>query len=94
MGLMEALAKMTVLPASVLEMAAPAFARKGRLQVDADADVTVFDPATIIDRATFEDPYQTSDGIVHVITGGAPVIRDGGLLDGVFPGRRVRGGSG
>ena len=94
LGLMEALAKMTVLPASVLEMAAPAFARKGRLQVDADADVTVFDPATIIDRATFEDPYQTSDGIVHVIIGGAPVIRDGGLLDGVFPGRRVRGGSG
>ncbi|MDJ0865571.1 MAG: amidohydrolase family protein [Myxococcota bacterium] len=86
----EALARMTRLPAQRLEGFAPAFARKGRVQVGADADLTVFDPATVIDRATYRNPYQPSAGIVHVVVAGTPVVRDGALVEGVHPGRLLR----
>jgi N-acyl-D-aspartate/D-glutamate deacylase len=55
-----------------------------------DADIAVFDPRRVIDRSTFEDPGRASDGIVHVLVGGVPVVRDGILDRGVFPGRGVR----
>ncbi len=89
LDLQTALAKMTLLPARRLEGFAPLFARKGRVQVGADADLTVFDPQTVIDRATYGDPFQAADGIVHVIVGGEIVVRDGALRDGVAPGRRL-----
>jgi dihydroorotase len=88
--LMDALAKMTILPARRLEGHVPAMTNKGRLAVGADADITVFDPATVIDRATFEQPTLTSAGIPHVLVNGTFVVRDGRLVKGVFPGRAVR----
>ena len=89
LDLMTALSKMTIQPARVLEDYSPAMARKGRIQVGSDADITVFDPETIIDHATFQDPFQASSGITHVIVGGQVVIRDSELQAGVYPGRRV-----
>ena len=53
----------------------PAMARKGRLQVGADADITVFDPATVADRATVADPSQESVGIDWVLVAGE-VVQD------------------
>lgn len=92
LSLMEALRKMTVLPARRLEAGAPALRRKGRLAPGTDADITVFDPLTVIDRATFRDPKQPSVGIVHVLVNGKPVLRDGRLLDAEHgPGRAIRG---
>jgi dihydroorotase len=88
--LMDALAKMTILPARRLEGYVPAMKNKGRIAVGADADLTVFDPATVIDRATFEQPTLTSAGIPHVLVNGTFVVRDGRLVKGVFPGRPVR----
>ena len=88
--LMEALAKMTILPARRLEGHVPAMKNKGRIAVGADADLTVFDPATVIDRATFEQPTLTSAGIPYVLVNGTFVVRDGKLVKGALPGRPIR----
>ncbi|MEP5837522.1 MAG: amidohydrolase family protein [Marinobacter sp.] len=84
-----AIEKMTLLPARRLQDYATPFSRKGRIQPDMDADIVIFDAETIIDRATYRDPYQEAEGIAHVIVGGVQVIKNGELLPGVFPGRRV-----
>ncbi len=83
--LMEALRKMTAMPADRLGMK-----NKGRIEAGADADITVFDPAAVIDKATFENPAQYSEGIEYVLVGGTLVVNRGQLVDGVFPGRGVR----
>ena len=88
--LMDALAKMTILPAKRLEGHVPMMKQKGRLAIGADADITVFDPAKVIDRATFEVPTTPSAGITQVIVGGVFVVRDGQLVKDALPGRAVR----
>ncbi|MDH3687526.1 MAG: amidohydrolase family protein, partial [Myxococcales bacterium] len=87
-----ALAKMTLLPARRLEKIAPAFARKGRLQVGADADITVFDAATVVDRATYQDPFLASAGIRFVLVNGVVTVREGEIVPGVAAGRFLRAG--
>lgn len=88
--LMEALRKMTLMPAQRLEQVVPAMVRKGRVQVGADADITIFDPAKVIDQATFADPAVPSEGIPFVIVNGQVVVRNGALVDGVMPGQAIR----
>ena len=87
---MAALRKMTVQPVQRLEPGAPALRTKGRLAPGMDADVTVFDPNTVIDRATFQNPRQYSSGIRHVLVNGQPVVRDGKLVAKRGPGRWIR----
>jgi dihydroorotase len=83
--LMEALRKMTAAPAGRLGISS-----KGRIAVGADADIAVFDPAHVTDRATFENPAQYSEGMVYVLVNGVPVVRNGSLVEGVAPGRGLR----
>ncbi len=90
LSLMQALKKMTIMPAERLADIAPMMQRKGRLQVGADADITLFDPATIIDKADFQG-LQFSEGVMHVIINGVPVVRDGENVEGAFPGRPIVG---
>jgi dihydroorotase len=90
LDLMTALRKITVMPAERLQPFVPAMRRKGRLQLGADADLTVFDPARVIDRATYEQPAQYSEGIRHVIVGGTFVVRDEQIVPNVLPGKAIR----
>jgi dihydroorotase len=90
LSLMDALGKMSYLPARRLENVVPQMKTKGRISEGADADIVVFDPATVIDRATFNDPAQPSKGIEHVLVNGAFVVKDGELRKGVYPGKAVR----
>jgi dihydroorotase len=83
--LMDALHKMSLMPAQRLGIQS-----KGRLQVGADADITVFDPDRVMDRATFDNPAQYSDGIPYVLVNGAFVVKDGQLQQNVAPGRGLR----
>ncbi len=90
LSLMEALAKMTADPVARLERGAPALRRKGRLQIGADADVTVFDPSTVIDRATVEDPARPSTGVEWVLVAGRVVKSPAGVHRDELPGQAVR----
>jgi dihydroorotase len=89
-SLMDALAKMSYLPASRLEPMVPQMGKKGRISVGADADIVVFDPATVADQATFDEPATPSTGIAHVLVNGVFVVRDGQLQEGVNPGQAIR----
>jgi N-acyl-D-aspartate/D-glutamate deacylase len=88
--LMEALRKMTLMPAQRLQSMVPEMARKGRLKIGADADLTVFDPERVIDKATFENAAQYSEGIQDVMVQGVFVLRDGAFVQGVYPGVGLR----
>ncbi|MGH3501000.1 MAG: N-acyl-D-amino-acid deacylase family protein [Nocardioidaceae bacterium] len=81
----EAVDKVTRKPADTLGLA-----DRGRLVVDAFADVVVFDPDRVCDRATFTDPHQLSVGVSDVIVNGTAAIR-GGEFTGQLPGRAVYG---
>ena len=89
LSLQDAVRKMTLLPAQRLERVVPAMRAKGRIQVGADADLTVFDAARVVDRATYERPAQFSDGIIHVLVNGVFVVRNGASLP-AYPGRAIR----
>jgi dihydroorotase len=90
LSLMGALAKVTIMPARRLEGYVPAMKSKGRIAVGADADITVFDPAKVIDNATFTEPTKRSTGISEVLVNGTFVVRNGALVPDARPGRPVR----
>lgn len=89
--LMEALRKMTLMPAQMLERSTPVARRKGRLQEGADADIVVFDPQAISDRSTFAKPMEPSVGVHELIVGGTLVIDDDKMVPDVYPGRAIVG---
>jgi len=86
----EAIAKVTLIPAQLFDGLVPAMERKGRLQEGMDADITVFDPKTIIDRATIDQPAQTSAGIEYLVVGGTLLIEGGEMNLDVLPGQPIR----
>jgi N-acyl-D-aspartate/D-glutamate deacylase len=88
--LMDALTKMTLMPAQRLERRVPSMKNKGRIRIGADADLTIFDPQSIIDRSTFQEPAKYAEGIKFVLVNGVPIVKDGQLQSGVSPGRPIR----
>ena len=90
LALPDILAKCSLHPATLLQDRVPAMRRKGRLTEGSDADIVVFDPATITDQATYTDPTRPSTGIRHVLVNGTFVVRDTHLDPTASPGRPVR----
>jgi N-acyl-D-aspartate/D-glutamate deacylase len=89
LSLMDALRKMTLAPAQRLEARVPAMAAKGRVRVGADADLTIFDPAKVIDRSTYEDATIPAAGIPYVIVFGQVAV-DSGHVTAARAGRPIR----
>ena len=90
LSLMDAIRKSSLEPAQRLEKISPQMRRKGRLRIGADADIVVFDPNRVIDKATYENPDQYAEGFRYVLVDGVLVVRNGQLCDGVAPGRGIR----
>ena len=90
LSLMDAIRKSSLMPAQRLEAMSPAFRHKGRVREGADADLAIFDPATVIDRATYEKPNLPSEGIPYVVVNGVVVVDAGRVVEGSFPGQGLR----
>ncbi len=90
--LMSALRKMSLMPAQRLQGLSPMMGRKGRVQVGCDADLTLFDPHTVSELATYEQPMLASLGIPWVLVAGTPVVRAGQLVEDALPGQALRSG--
>ena len=88
--LMDALTKMTLMPAQRLERRVPSMKNKGRIRLGADADLTIFDPHSIIDRSTFQEPAKYAEGVKFVLVNGVLIVKDGRLQSGIHPGRPIR----
>ncbi|MGD1024703.1 MAG: amidohydrolase family protein [Candidatus Sulfotelmatobacter sp.] len=91
--LMDAIRKMSLMPAEMLERSTPAARQKGRLREGADADIVVFDAGTINDRSTFEKPMEPSVGVRYLVVAGTLVVDEGKTVPDVFPGRPLLGSS-
>jgi N-acyl-D-glutamate deacylase len=90
MSLPEALRKMSLMPAQTLEGFVPQMKKKGRLQEGMDADIVVFDPETIRDVGTYEDPNRPAVGVQSVLVHGELVVNAGELVLDAAPGRPIR----
>jgi Amidohydrolase family len=87
--LMDAIRKMSLMPAERLEKSTVAAHRKGRIQEGADADIIAFDPHTVADRSTYALPREPSIGMRYVMVNGTVLIDSGKMTAGSFPGRAI-----
>jgi N-acyl-D-aspartate/D-glutamate deacylase len=90
LGLIETLRRCSLLPAQLLGDRVPAMRRKGRMQPGCDADIVVFDPATVRDQATYAQSTRPSAGITHVLVNGTFVVRDAAIVPDALPGQPIR----
>jgi hypothetical protein len=89
--LMDGISKMTYMIAKYLqENGVAQMAHKGRMQVGADADITVFNPKTIKDNSTMKDGGLPSTGIPYVVVNGTIMVKDSKVIKGVYPGKAIR----
>ena len=89
MTLMEGLRRITLLPAQWLALASKDFDTKGRVQEGADADLVIFSAASIAAKAEYGNPYQSSDGIAHVLVAGRVIVQNGHQVEGRYPGKHL-----
>jgi N-acyl-D-aspartate/D-glutamate deacylase len=91
LSLIDAVRKMSYMPALRLERCTPEARKKGRVQVGADADLVILDPETFRDQSTFEKPAVPSTGVRYLLVNGTLVIDGGAIVPGVAPGRALVG---
>ncbi len=89
LSMMDAIKKTSYYPAKRMESAAPSMHYKGRIEVGADADITIFDPNTIIDKSTVEAPGTHSVGVEYVLVNGVVVKNKDGLVNVEKPGKPI-----
>lgn len=87
--LIDAIRRMSLMPAQRLEKATSEAKRLGRIQPRAQADIVVFDPQTVQDRATFRAPTEASVGVRYLVVAGTVVVNEGRVIEGVAPGRAL-----
>lgn len=90
LSLMDAIRKMSLMPAERLEKRVPVMRNKGRVRVGADADLTIFDPQKVQDMSTYEHPSRPSEGVRYLLVNGTLVVDGGTPVAGVFPGQGIR----
>jgi hypothetical protein len=89
LSLMDAIRKMTLMPAQRLEQSSAQARRLGRMQEGAAADIVVFNLEEIRDRSTYAAPNEPSTGVRYLLVGGVPLIEKGELVPNVHPGRAL-----
>ncbi|HUU71542.1 MAG TPA: amidohydrolase family protein [Burkholderiales bacterium] len=90
LSLSDAVRKMSLMPAQILEESVPQMKKKGRIQVGMDADIVVFDLATVADKSTFTKPNQPAVGVNYVMVDGVLVVENGKLNTRAAPGKPIR----
>lgn len=90
LSMMDAINKMSLMPARRLEKRAPSMRDKGRIRIGSDADLSIFDPATVADKSSYEHPDRYAVGMRYVLVDGVPIVDGGKLVKGAFPGKGVR----
>lgn len=88
--LMEAIRKMSLMPAQRLEASTPQAHNLGRLQEGKTADIVVFDAEKISDRSTYSAPTEPSTGVRYLLASGVLVIDNGAIVPNLHPGRAIR----
>lgn len=89
LSLAEVIRRAAFIPATILADAAPCMRSKGRIQVGADADITIFNETTVAPQADYER-LRPSAGMEHVLVGGSPIVEDGTLRVDALPGRPIK----
>lgn len=90
LSLAEAIKKMTLMPAQLLEKVIPEMKKRGRIQVGCKSDLVIFDPKKIIDKATYENGCVKSTGVKYLLINGKVLIKNGVLIPNQFPGKAVK----
>ncbi|WP_244985839.1 amidohydrolase family protein [Anaerosalibacter bizertensis] len=90
LSMMDAIKKTSYLPAKRMEDIAPSMKNKGRIEIGSDADITIFNPDTIIDKSTVKESDMPSEGVEYVIVNGVVVKNSDGIVEGVYPGRPIK----
>ncbi|HHV26151.1 MAG TPA: amidohydrolase family protein [Tissierellia bacterium] len=90
LSMMDAIKKTSYLPAKRMEDIAPSMKNKGRIEIGSDADITIFNPDTIIDKSTVKESDIPSEGVEYVIVNGVVVKNSDGIVEGVYPGRPIK----
>ena len=90
LSLSDAVSKMSLIPAQILEQSVPQMTKKGRIQVGMDADIVVFDLSKVADKSTFAEPNQAAVGFHYVMVNGVLVVENEKLLTSAAPGQPIR----